>query len=270
MSNRRRASATADEPDLTTLEAALGHTFTKRQLLVDALTHRSYAYEFAGPGVVSNERLEFLGDAALALIASDMLYRRHPDADEGALTQMRATLIRASTLAEFARGLPLGPHLRLGRGEEVTGGRTRELLLASAYEATLGALYLDAGLETTRAFLEPLLADALKRVMAEGGVKDDKSLLQEVAQGQLSLTPRYRIVGQEGPSHDRIFIVEVTLGEVAIARGEGRNKQQATQAAAHNALADPGWLDAIQEARKIAPTEPRETSEPSEPTEESS
>ncbi len=263
MSNRRRASAQSgqDGPDLTALEAAMGHSFAKRQLLVDALTHRSYAYEFAGPGVVSNERLEFLGDAALALVASDMLYRRHPEADEGALTQMRATLIRASTLAEFARGLPLGPYLRLGRGEEVTGGRTRELLLASAFEATLGALYLDAGLEATRAFLEPLLSDALARIMAERGVKDDKSLLQEVAQGQLGQTPRYRIVGHEGPSHDRIFIVEVTLGEAVIARGEGRNKQQATQAAARNALADPGWLDAIQaikDASNLESTDPTE------------
>lgn len=241
----RAKDAPLAETDLAALEVALGHTFSRRQLLVDALTHRSYAYEFAGPGVVSNERLEFLGDAALALITSEMLYRHHPDDDEGALTQLRAALIRASTLAEFARALPLGPYLRLGRGEETTGGRDRELLIASAFEAILGALYLDGGLTATRAFLEPLLDEAQIRVVEQRRIKDDKSLLQELAQGQLGLTPRYRIVGHEGPSHDRTFVVEVTLGEFVAARGEGRNKQLATQAAAHNALADPGWLDTL-------------------------
>jgi len=229
---------------ITTLEAALGHRFAHRQLLLDALTHRSYAYEFAGPGVVSNERLEFLGDAALALICSHLLYTLYPDAPEGQLTQLRAALVRASTLAEFARRLPIGPWLRLGRGEDATGGRDRELLIASAFEATLGALYLDGGLEATRAFLEPLLRAEGKRVVAQHRMKDAKSLLQELAQGRLGVTPRYRLVGEEGPAHARTFVVEALVGELVAGQGQGRSKQHAEQAAAQAALADPGWATA--------------------------
>jgi len=238
----------ANEPGgadaLAGLERALGYTFRDRRLLRDALTHRSYAYEFAAPGVVSNERLEFLGDAVLALVSSDLLYARYPEADEGALTQVRAALVRASTLARFAERFALGPRLRLGRGEEATGGRTRQLLLASAFEAILGALHLDGGLPAARALLDPLLRaelDGIDRAGGERRVKDDKSLLQELAQAALGVTPRYRVVEESGPSHERTFVVEVLLGELAAARGAGRSKRLAEQAAAHAALADPGW-----------------------------
>ncbi len=229
---------------LASLEVALGHPFAQRQLLLDALTHRSYAYEFAAPGVVSNERLECLGDAVLALVASDLLYARDPTADEGTLTQYRAALVRASTLARFAERLGLGPRLRLGRGEEATGGRTRELLLASAFEAVVGALYLDGGMAVARSFLEPLLVAEVARIEGTGGerkIKDDKSLLQELAQGELGLTPRYRVVETSGPSHERTFVVEVLIGEHVAGRGEGRSKRLAEQDAARHALADPGW-----------------------------
>ncbi len=226
---------------LAALEAALGHTFANRQLLLDALTHRSYAYEFAAPGVVSNERLEFLGDAVLALVSADLLFQQHPDAPEGDLTQLRAALVRASTLADFARRIPLGPHLRLGRGEESTGGRDRETLIASAFEAVIGALYLDAGLPATQAYLEPLLHAEATSAVRQRRVKDDKSLLQELAQGRLGVTPRYVVVEQEGPSHLRIFTVEALVGEVVIGRGQGHSKREAEQVAAHNALQDPGW-----------------------------
>jgi ribonuclease-3 len=243
-------------PDaLAALERALGHTFARRQLLLDALTHRSYAYEFAGPGVVSNERLEFLGDAVLALVASDLLFAEYPDADEGALTQYRAALVRASTLARFAEQLDLGARLRLGRGEEATGGRTRELLLASAFEAVVGALYLDGGLPLARGFLEPLLGHEIAQIDRGGGrqqIKDDKSLLQELAQGELGVTPRYQVVGESGPSHERVFTVEVLLGEHVAGRGEGRSKRQAEQDAAHNALADPGWRELASERLRAA------------------
>ena len=230
----------ADDP-LAPLEAALGHTFASRQLLLDALTHRSYAYEFAAPGVVSNERLEFLGDAVLALVSADLLFQQHPDAPEGDLTQLRAALVRASTLADFARRIPLGPHLRLGRGEESTGGRDRETLIASAFEAVIGALYLDAGLPATQAYLAPLLRAEATSAVRQRRVKDDKSLLQELAQGRLGVTPRYVVVEQEGPSHLRVFTVEALVGEVVIGRGQGHSKREAEQAAAHAALRDPGW-----------------------------
>ena len=143
---------------LATLERRLGHTFAHRQLLVDALTHRSYAYEFAAPGVVNNERLEFLGDAVLALMSADLLFARYAQADEGMLTQYRAALVQAATLARFAEALELGPYLRLGRGEDAIGGRARTPLLAAAFEAVLGALYLDGGMAVARAFLEPYSA----------------------------------------------------------------------------------------------------------------
>ncbi len=226
---------------LAALEEALGHTFANRQLLLDALTHRSYAYEFAAPGVVSNERLEFLGDAVLALVSADQLYQQRPEAQEGDLTQLRAALVRASTLADFARRIPLGPYLRLGRGEEATGGRDRETLIASAFEAVIGALYLDAGLAAAQDYLLPLLRAEAANAVQQRRVKDDKSLLQELAQGQLSVTPRYVVVNQEGPSHDRIFSVEALVGEVVIGRGQGHSKREAEQAAAHAALQDPGW-----------------------------
>ncbi len=230
-----------DADALASLEAALGHSFANRQLLLDALTHRSYAYEFAAPGVISNERLEFLGDAVLALVSADQLYQQRPEAQEGDLTQLRAALVRASTLADFARRIPLGPHLRLGRGEEATGGRDRETLIASAFEAVIGALYLDAGLAAAQAYLLPLLRAEAASAVRQRRVKDDKSLLQELAQGQLGVTPRYLVVTQDGPSHDRIFTVEALLGEVVIGRGQGHSKREAEQAAAHAALQDPGW-----------------------------
>ena len=233
----------APQPDaLSALEARIGHTFATRQHLLDALTHRSYAYEFAAPGVVSNERLEFLGDAVLGLIASDLLYTRYPNATEGDLTNLRAALVRASTLAAFARSIALGPYLRLGRGEETTGGRDRDLLLARAFEALIGALYQDGAMPAAQALLEPLLSDQLKRLTAKNtSIKDDKSLLQELAQGQLGITPTYRVTSESGPSHDRTFAVDVLLGDFVAGRGEGRSKRIAEQAAAHDALRDDGW-----------------------------
>jgi ribonuclease III len=235
-------SQSEPSPDLlASLETAIGRSFTNHSLLIDALTHRSYVYEHAASGVVSNERLEFLGDAVLSIIASDLLYRRFPQASEGELTDLRASLVRASTLASLARDLQLGPCLRLGRGEEATGGRSRDLLLARAMEAVIGAVYLDGGMRTTRSFLEPRLTATLARVMARRHLKDDKSLLQEVAQAQLGITPTYRLAGQSGPSHERIFSVEVLLGDRVAGRGEGSSKRQAEQAAARMALADDGW-----------------------------
>ncbi|MGZ6388419.1 MAG: ribonuclease III [Ktedonobacterales bacterium] len=234
--------STPQSDALAALQATIGHTFATRQHLLDALTHRSYAYEFAAPGVVSNERLEFLGDAVLGLIASDLLYTRFPTAPEGELTNLRAALVRASTLAAFARAIALGPYLRLGRGEEATGGRDRDLLLARAFEALIGALYQDGGIPAAQAFLEPLLSDQLTRLTAKNtSIKDDKSLLQELAQGQLGITPTYRVVSETGPSHDRTFVVEVHLGDFVAGRGEGRSKRLAEQAAAHDALRDDGW-----------------------------
>jgi ribonuclease-3 len=222
------------------LEPALGHQFIQPELLVRALTHRSYVHEAAQPDLQSNERLEFLGDAVVGLIAADLLFARAPAATEGELTTVRAALIRASTLAAFARRLHLGAYLRLGRGHEAASLRDR--VWASAFEAVLGALYLDGGLAAARQFVEPLLLAEVEQVLAHGQLKDAKSLLQDLAQTRLGQTPTYRVATALGPAHEPLFAVEVLLGERVLARGEGRSKRQAEQAAAQRALEDPGWL----------------------------
>jgi ribonuclease-3 len=241
--NPSRTSDAGTNQTPAALQRALGHAFKDPRLLLEALTHRSYAFERPGPSVRPNERLEFLGDAVLQLISSDVLYASFPDASEGELSSLRAALVRASTLATFARDLPVGPYLRLGKGEEATGGRDRELLLASAFEAVLGALYLDGGDRAARQFVEPRLSAEVARAIAQQRIKDDKSRLQELAQGRLGVTPSYRVVEQSGLPHDRTFVVEVLLGDVVAARGKGRSKRQAEQAAAHSALEDEGWYD---------------------------
>ncbi len=248
--DEEQTTAQMDEPTddpLRALQHRLGHIFARRKLLVDALTHRSYAYEHAAPDVVNNERLEFLGDAVLAFVSADLLFTRYPQADEGMLTQYRAALVQAATLARFAEALELGPHLRLGRGEDAIGGRMRAPLLAAAYEAVLGALYVDGGLAVASAFLEPYLLGELARIEAAGmgpRIKDAKSRLQELAQGALGLTPRYQVVQESGPSHERTFVVQALIGDVVVGQGTGKNKRQAEQAAAQAALADPGWQQA--------------------------
>jgi ribonuclease III len=235
------AAASGQDAGLEALQRALGYRFAQSDLLLDALTHRSYVHEYAAPGIVSNERLEFLGDAALALVSADLLFRAAPEADEGDLSAVRAALVRTSALATFAREVGLGRYLRLGRGEEVTGGRQRDLLLASAFEAVLGALFLDGGLPAVRALLAPRLEPLARDLLTSGRVKDDKSILQERAQAQLGITPTYRVVEESGPSHQPSFTVEVRLGERSLARGTGHSKRQAERAAAHEALLDPGW-----------------------------
>jgi ribonuclease-3 len=222
------------------VEEALGLHFLNRQLLHMALTHRSYIYETAGEGQVSNERLEFLGDSILALISADFLYRTFPNLTEGELTDVRAVLVRTETLANFAHEVTLGKFLLMGKGEQNSGGGQR--VQASAFEAILGALYLDQGLEAVRTFLLPRLEPLAQMIVNKRLFKDNKSLFQELAQAREGITPSYRIVNQEGPSHNRAFTVEVLLGSQVAGKGQGRNKQTAEQEAAHSALVSRGWL----------------------------
>jgi ribonuclease-3 len=222
------------------LEEALGIHFRDRFLLLLALTHRSFIYETQGEGKASNERLEFLGDSILAFISTDFLYRTFPDLSEGELTDVRATLVRTDTLATFAHDLALGKYLIMGKGEKNSGGGKR--VLASAFEAMLGAIYLDQGIETARQFLLPRLEPIALNIVNKRLFKDNKSLFQELAQARDGITPVYRLVNQEGPSHDRKFTVEVLLGEEVAGQGQGRNKQTAEQAAAHAALELREWL----------------------------
>ncbi|HEX4206515.1 MAG TPA: ribonuclease III [Ktedonobacteraceae bacterium] len=222
------------------LEEILGMRFHDPQLLILALTHRSYIYETPGLGQNSNERLEFLGDSILALISADFLYRIYPNLSEGELTDVRAVLVRTETLAQFAKEATLGQFLRMGKGEQHTGGGPR--VLASAFEAILGAMFLDQGLEVVRTFLLPRLEPIAHNIVSKRLFKDNKSRFQELAQAHDGITPAYRIASQEGPSHNREFTVEVVLGEVVAGTGQGRNKQIAEQDAAQNALSNRGWL----------------------------
>lgn len=222
------------------LEDFLGLHFQDLLLLTTALTHRSYIYETAGLGQSSNERLEFLGDSILALISADFLYRTYPELAEGELTDVRAVLVRTETLAQFARDIALGQFLRMGKGEQHTGGGPR--VLASAFEAVLGAMYLDQGLEVVQQFLHPRLAPIADTIISKRLFKDNKSRFQELAQAHDGITPSYRIASQEGPSHNREFTVEVLLGDVIAGIGHGRNKQTAEQEAAYSALVNRGWV----------------------------
>jgi ribonuclease-3 len=222
------------------LEKALGIHFQNPTLLQMALTHRSYIYETAGEGLNSNERLEFLGDSVLAFISADYLYRTLPDLSEGELSDVRAILVRGETLATFAREIELGNFLLMGKGEQSSGGSQR--VLASAFEAILAAMYLDQGLETVQRFLIPRLEPLAHRIVSKRLFKDPKSLFQELAQAHDGFTPSYRLIGQEGPSHNREFTVEVLLGEQVAGRGQGRNKQAAEQEAARAALLSRGWI----------------------------
>ncbi len=222
------------------LEKALGIHFQNPTWLQMALTHRSYIYETAGEGLNSNERLEFLGDSVLAFISADYLYRTFPDLSEGELSDARATLVRGETLANFAREIELGNFLLMGKGEQSSGGSQR--VLASAFEAILAAIYLDRGLETVQRFLIPRLEPLAHSIVSKRLFKDPKSLFQELAQAHDGFTPSYRLISQEGPSHNREFTVEVLLGEQVAGRGQGRNKQAAEQEAARAALLSRGWI----------------------------
>ena len=224
----------------TQFEEVLGIPFQDASLLRLALTHRSYVYETPGAALATNERMEFLGDSILALISADFLYRTFPTLTEGELTDVRAVLVRTETLATFARELAIGDHLRMGKGEQGTKESPR--VLASAFEAVLGAIFLDQGLERVQQFLLPKLEPIATNIVQKRLFKDSKSLFQEVAQARESITPSYRLANQEGPSHNRTFTIEVMLGDTVAGRGQGRNKQTAEQEAARNALESRGWI----------------------------
>jgi ribonuclease III len=212
------------------LEAALGHRFARPDRLVVALTHRSH-----GEGR-NNETFEFLGDAVLALAISDLLMARFPDAREGDLSKMRAALVNAEVLARKARALEVGRWLRLGKGEEKSGGRDKESILAAAYEAVLGAIYLDAGYEPARAVIEAQFTGDLGEHAAVGQ-RDYKTQLQELTQRLFRETPSYTLVEESGPDHEKRFVSEIAVGGRPCGRGIGKSKKTAEQAAAMQALA---------------------------------
>ncbi|HLK12001.1 MAG TPA: ribonuclease III [Candidatus Binatia bacterium] len=213
------------------LEGRLGHRFVRPEHLATALAHRSHAV-----GAPNNEKLEFLGDAVLGLAMSDLLMARFPEAREGDLSKMRAALVNAEALARKARQLDLGRWLRLGKGEEKSGGREKTSILAAGYEALLGAVYLDAGYDAARTIVEAHFAADLA-AHATVGLRDYKTQLQEVTQRLFRATPQYTLVEERGPDHDKSFVSELTIGGRPYGRGAGRTKKVAEQAAAMEALA---------------------------------
>ncbi len=221
---------------LAEFQRRLGYHFRDPGLLRRALTHTSYLNEHPAEEEDDNQRLEFLGDAVLDFIAGDWIYRRYPDFREGRMTRLRAALVRTQTLARFARQIGLDRVLRLGHGEEAAGGRDRPANLCDAFEALAGAVYLDGGLASVRAYFEPLIAPAAAEILSAEADKDAKSLLQEWSQAQRGITPRYRIVAEHGPDHAKTFVAEVLLGTDVVGRGHGHSKQAAEQAAARSAL----------------------------------
>lgn len=225
-----------DEPTLECLEARLGIQFKDRSLLAQALVHRSLVNEADLADADCNERLEFLGDAALGLVAAELLYRRYPDRAEGRLTHARASLVNLESLGDIGGALGLGEFVQLGRGEDLSGGRERRSVVGRALEAVLGAVYLDQGLDALRTLLEPILIAELDRYGWEGPAKDFKSQLQEHLQADAGPTPEYEFVSVEGPDHHRLFTMAVRVGETVLASGEGSSKQRAEQAAACAAL----------------------------------
>ncbi|MEO8608506.1 MAG: ribonuclease III [Chloroflexota bacterium] len=210
--------------------------FNNSDLLQQALTHRSYINEHGDDSASDNERLEFLGDAVLDFLVGDMLYQRFPDMPEGDLTRLRAALVRTESLAELALNLGLGQALRMGKGEETSGGRERLTNLCASFESVVGALYLDQSLDAVRKFAIPLLDSLLEQILADSRDKDARSRLQEWSQATHNLTPAYRTLSATGPDHQKEFVVEVVIGERGVAHGTGRSKQAAAQDAAREAL----------------------------------
>lgn len=220
------------------LVARLGIVFNDLRLLESALVHSSLHNERPHQThmLESSERLEFLGDSVLNYIAADLVYRRFPGRGEGELTELRAALIKTTTLARFARELELGRYLRLSKGEESSGGRDRDSLLADMFEAVVAAIYLDRGLEAARGFLLPMLEQEISQILTQGLAVDYKTRLQERVQAERNITPLYRFISVEGPEHKRTFTVEVMVGEDVLGVGQGHSKAAATQDAARAAL----------------------------------
>ena len=216
------------------LEEKLGYSFGNPALLENALTHSSYANENRAKGETSNERLEFLGDSVLGMVVADYLFRSHPDMPEGELTRTRAALVCEDSLVEVAAQLELGSYLKLGRGEDAGGGRRRPSIQADAVEAVIAAVYLDGGIGSARKLITRFILTDNRR--EQGGTRDSKTALQELVQRESGQVLSYRLTGESGPDHAKVFAVEVELNGAPVGAGEGRSKKEAEQMAAKAAI----------------------------------
>jgi ribonuclease-3 len=222
--------------NLEKLEKDLAYFFKNRRLLIEALTHRSYHHENPERVPTYNERLEFIGDSVLGLVIVEYLFRCSKDFSESEMSQIKSYLVRGSLLSEIAAAITLGNYLRLGKGEEETGGRVKKSILADAMEAVFGAVYLDGGYGAARHSILHLFRERILAVIASGQYHNFKTDLQEESQMRFGVLPEYRIVGQEGKEHLKTFTVEVCIAGERYGRGSGRNKKEAQTAAAKEAL----------------------------------
>jgi len=221
---------------LEDLEKRIGVVFKDKDLLTEALTHRSYLNEYPKWRLPHNERLEYLGDAVLELIVSEELFKKFPKQPEGQLTVLRAALVNYQILAKVAESIALDDYILMSRGEKKDTGRAREVILANAIEALIGAIYLDQDFKKIKSFVEKFVMKNLDGVLKNKSYKDAKSELQEIVQEKMKITPTYRVLGESGPAHQRIFKMGVYFGEELIADGTGAAKQDAELEAAKNAL----------------------------------
>ena len=216
--------------DLSKLEESLGYNFKDKQLIIEALTHKSFKKPY------NNERLEFLGDAVLDLIVGEYLYNKFPKKDEGTLSKIRASLVNEGGFAKLAKVLNLGEYLYLSAAEENNKGRTKKSLLSNAFEAVMGAIYLEAGLQTAREIAIKLLEENYPKIDLDSLCKDYKTSLQELTQAIYGTTPTYTLIGSSGPDHDKVFEVAVLLNNKEISKAKGKSKKEAQQDAAKIAL----------------------------------
>lgn len=229
------------ENDLGKLEKILGVTFANKEHLLSAVTHRSYLNEHRGATQDHNERLEFLGDAVLELAVTDYLFRKYAEKPEGELTAVRAALVNTISLAEASQKLGINEFMLMSKGEAKDTGRARQYILANAFEAMIGAIYLDQGYEAAKDFIANQLFPKTDRIVEKRLWQDAKSRFQELAQEKLSVTPTYETISQEGPDHDRVFTIGVFLKNDQVATGQGRSKQEGEQVAAEAAIAAKNW-----------------------------
>lgn len=227
--------------NLDKLERILEASFGDKRLLLSAVTHRSYLNEHREATQDHNERLEFLGDAVLELVVTDYLYRKYPEKPEGELTAVRAALVNTVSLSESAQKMGLNEFLLMSKGEAKDTGRARQYILANAFEAVIGAIYLDLGYDEARRFIGDQLFQKTDKIVEKRLWQDAKSRFQELSQDKVSITPTYELISQVGPDHDRTFTVGVYLRSEKIAEGQGRSKQEAEQDAAENAIEAKEW-----------------------------
>ncbi len=226
--------------DLSILEKKIGHQFKNKNLLKEALTHRSYLNENPswGKDFLSshNERLEFLGDAVLELIVTEVLFEDYPNSAEGELTSIRSALVNYQMLADVSREIILSDYILLSRGEAKDTGKARDVILANAFESLIGAIYLDGGYEAAGKFINSFVMKRVAEVMEKELYRDPKSFLQEIIQEKMKITPTYDVISEKGPDHAKVFRVGVYFGDQLITEGEGLSKQEAEVEAAKNAL----------------------------------